>query len=103
MCIHWAISTPCSQLPPSTPYPLTLRQNLFCPLPQFCWREDISNNKKDKAFLLIWDKESYKERFLALLPCPCVLQPKLIHLYLTSSLLPGHRPIVNSVILRLSY
>jgi hypothetical protein len=31
----------------------TCRQNLFCPFLQFCWREDISNNKKDKAFLLV--------------------------------------------------
>jgi hypothetical protein len=33
----------------------------------------------------------------------CVLQPKLIHLYQTSSLLPGHLPIVTSVTLRLLY
>jgi hypothetical protein len=23
-----------------------------------CWREDLSNNKKDIAFLLVWDKDS---------------------------------------------
>jgi hypothetical protein len=46
-------------LPPSPcPLPLrstllTSRQNLFCPLLQFCWRENISNNKKGKAFLLV--------------------------------------------------
>jgi hypothetical protein len=45
--------------------------------------------------LLAWDKDSYTERFLALLPCTCILQPKLIHLYQTSSLLPGHLPIVT--------
>jgi hypothetical protein len=46
-------------LPPA-PYPLLLpsspllpRQNLFCPFLQFCWRIDISNNKKDIAFLLV--------------------------------------------------
>jgi hypothetical protein len=38
-----------------------------------------------------------------LLPCTCVLQPELIHLYQTSSLLPGHLPILTSVILRLLY
>jgi hypothetical protein len=33
-----------------------------------------------------------------LLPCTCVLQPKLVHLYETSSLLwEGHLPIVTSV------
>jgi hypothetical protein len=53
--------------------------------------------------LLVWDKYSYTERFLALLPCTCVLQPELIHLYQTSSLLPGHLPILTAVILRLLY
>jgi hypothetical protein len=66
-------------------------------------REDISNNKKDIAFLLVWHKDSYTEKFLALLPRTCVLQPELIHLYLTSSLLPGHLPILTSIILRLLY
>jgi hypothetical protein len=37
----------------SPPPPLASRQNLFCPFLQFCWREDTSNNKKDKAFLLV--------------------------------------------------
>jgi hypothetical protein len=27
------------------------------------------HNKKDKAFLLSWDKDSYTEKFLALLLC----------------------------------
>jgi hypothetical protein len=38
-----------------------------------------------------------------LFPCTCVLQPELIHLYQTSSLLPGHIPIVASLSLRLLY
>jgi hypothetical protein len=38
-----------------------------------------------------------------LFPCTCVLQPKLIHLSQTFSLLPGHLPIVTSVVLRLLY
>jgi hypothetical protein len=67
--------------PPSLPHPLASRQNLFCPLLQFCWRENIRVNKKDIAFLLVWDKDSYTERFLALLPCTCVLQTELVHLY----------------------
>jgi hypothetical protein len=53
--------------------------------------------------LLVWDKDNYTEGFLALLPCTCVLQSELIHLYQTSSLLPSHIPIVTSVILRLVY
>jgi hypothetical protein len=91
--------TPCLLPLPYTP--LTCRQNLFCPLLQFCWRKDIRNNKKDTAFLLAWDKDRYTRRFLALLPCTCVLQPKMVHLYQTSSLLPSHLPIVTSVSLRL--
>jgi hypothetical protein len=51
--------------------------------------------------LLVWDKDSYTERFLALLPCICVLQPTLVHHYQTSSLLSSHLPIVTSVSLRL--
>jgi hypothetical protein len=64
--IVWVISPSC----------LASRQYLFWPL-QFCWREDISNNKKDSIFAS-WDKDSYTERFLALLPCTSVLQFKLI-------------------------
>jgi hypothetical protein len=42
-------------------------------------------------------------RFLVLLLCTCVLEPTLVHLYQTSSLLPGPLPIVASVSLRLLY
>jgi hypothetical protein len=69
----------------------------------FYWRENIRDNKKDIAFLLAWDKDSYTERFLALLPCTCVWRPKLVHLYQTSSLHPDHLPIVTSASLRLLY
>jgi hypothetical protein len=80
------------------------RQNLSCPLIlQFCWRENISNNKKDIGFFAIWEKDSYTERFLALLPCTCVLQLTLVYLYQTSSLLPSHLPILASVSLRSLY
>jgi hypothetical protein len=43
------------------------------------------------------------ERFLALLTCTNVLEPELIHLYLTSSLLCHHLALLNSVALRLLY
>jgi hypothetical protein len=36
---------------------------------QFCWKENIRDHKKDIAFLLAWDKESYTEIFLALYMC----------------------------------
>jgi hypothetical protein len=36
------------------PHP-TSRQNLFCPLGLwFCCRENIRDNKKEIAFLLVW-------------------------------------------------
>jgi hypothetical protein len=57
--IVWAIYPPCSPPPSSPSTPLASRQNLFCPLLQFCWREDISNSKKDIAFLPVSDKDSY--------------------------------------------
>jgi hypothetical protein len=47
--------------------------------------------------LLVWHKDSYTEKLLALFPCTCILQPKLVHLYQISSLLPGHLPTVTSV------
>jgi hypothetical protein len=66
---------------------------LFCILILwFCWRENIRDNKNNSV-LLVWDKDRYTERFLALLPCTCVLQPKLVHLYLpdlTTSRSPSH-------------
>jgi hypothetical protein len=34
---------------------------------QFCWRENIRDNKKDIVVLPVWDKDSYAERFLVLL------------------------------------
>jgi hypothetical protein len=65
--------------------------------------EDIGHNKKGIIFLLVRDKDSYTERFLALLPCTYVLKPTLVHLCQTSSLLPGPLPIVVSASLRLLY
>jgi hypothetical protein len=99
MCIHCLGHL--SPLPPILSLSLASRQNLFCPYLQFCWREDISNNK-DSIFAS-WDNDSYAERFLALLLCTSVLQLELIHLYLISSLFPGHLPILTSVVLKLLY
>jgi hypothetical protein len=65
--------------------------------------ENIRDNKKDIAILLVWDIDSYTERFLALLPCTSVLQPTLVHFYLTSSLFPGPLPKVASASSRLLY
>jgi hypothetical protein len=72
-------------------------------LPSFIEEKNIRDNKKHITFLLVWDKDSYTERFLALLPCTCVLQPTLVHLYQISSPLPSPRPIVDSSCLRLLY
>jgi hypothetical protein len=55
------------------------------------------------AFLLVWDKESYRERCLVLFSCACVFQPTLVHLCQTSSQLPSPLPIVASASLRLIY
>jgi hypothetical protein len=81
-CVYiiWATSSSPSLLGRTCSTTLVLR---------FCWRENIKDNKKDTAFLLVWDKNSYTERFLVLLPCLCVFHPTLICLYQTSSL-PSH-------------
>jgi hypothetical protein len=100
MCIHCL-----GHLSPLPPFPLlTSPPPLFCPLVlRFCWRENIRDNRKDIVFLLVWDKDSYTERFLVLLPRTCALQPTLVHFYQTSSLLPSPLPIVASASLRLLY
>jgi hypothetical protein len=70
----------------------------------FVEEKHIKDDKKNIAFLLVWDKDSYIGRFLLLFPCTCVLQPQLIHLKQTSSLLPSPLPIVAIVAsLRLLY
>jgi hypothetical protein len=98
MCIHCL-----GHLTPLHP-PLTFRQNLFCPLLLwFCWRENIRDNKKDIVFLLLFDKDNYTVRFLVLLPFTYVLQPTLVYLYQTSSLLPCPLPMVALANLRLLY
>jgi hypothetical protein len=88
MCIHYLLPAP----------------NLFQPLVLwFFWTNSIKDNKKNMAFLLVWDKDSYTGRFFVLFPCICVLQPKLVHLNQTSSLLLSPLPIVASASLRLLY
>jgi hypothetical protein len=54
-------------------------------------------------FLLNWDKDSYTEKCLDLLPCTCVLQSTFVQLHQTSLLLPSALPIVVSSSLRLLY
>jgi hypothetical protein len=44
-------STP--SLAPHLPLPTPTQQKLFCPYHKFCWRESISNNRKDQGFLLV--------------------------------------------------
>jgi hypothetical protein len=79
------------------------------PMPPFSGRtysifSDFVEEKTQRhTVFAIWDEDSYAERFLAMLPCTCVLQCTLIHLYQTSSLLSGHLPIVASDNLRLLY
>jgi hypothetical protein len=60
MCIHMFGSFLLRHLPLPL-NPLASRQNQFCPFLQFSWREEISNNKKDKAFLLVEIRIAYRE------------------------------------------
>jgi hypothetical protein len=57
---HLPLHTPVSRQNCSTPFSVYIEEKTW-------------DNKKDKAFLLVWDKDSHTERFLALLPCTCVL------------------------------
>jgi hypothetical protein len=99
MCIHFFIHLP---LLPTLPAHPPFWKNMFCPLVLwFCWRENIGDNKKDTEFLLVWDKDSYTERFLALFPCTYVLHSTLVHLCQTTSLLLGPLPILRCASLRL--
>jgi hypothetical protein len=95
MCIHCLGHLPPAPTPSFQAEPVVVLW--------FCWRENIRDNKKDIAFLLVCDKDSYAEIFLALLPCTCALQPILVHLYQTSSLFPGPPPTEASASLRLLY
>jgi hypothetical protein len=84
----------------------TSRQNLFYPSPPcspILLRRNTGDIKKDIVFSPVWDKDSYTERFLALLPCIHVLQPTLVHLYQISSLIPSPLHLVASANLRLLY
>jgi hypothetical protein len=86
-----------------TPTPAS-RQNLFSPLVlRFCWKEHMIDEKKALALLLVWGNDSYTERFLALNPCTCVLQYRLVQLYQNSLQLPGCLPTEASASLRLLY
>jgi hypothetical protein len=54
MCIHclghFSPLLPCALPLPSPP---AYRQNVFCSFLQFCWRGNISNNKRDNVILLV--------------------------------------------------
>jgi hypothetical protein len=96
MCIHYLHHihppTPFPSLPPppSQQCQHPPRQNLFCQsVLRFCRIKNIKDKEKNMAFLLVWDTESYTEKFFVLFPCIYVLQPQLLHLYQTSSLLPS--------------
>jgi hypothetical protein len=73
---------------------------LFAPLPAYSQPPTLvllkKRHKKDIAFLLLWDKDSYTERFL-------VLQTTLVQYFQTSLLLLGPLPIVASASLNLPY
>jgi hypothetical protein len=86
--------------------------SFFGPPPPLCLQAEpvrpscspISRRKdNNKKILLVWDKNSYIGVILVLFPCRYVLQPKVVHLYQISSLLPSPLPIVFLASLRLLY
>jgi hypothetical protein len=84
MCIHCV-----GNLLPSSCPPSTSRQNLFCLLFSNFVEEKTYEIIRKTVFLLVGTKNCLTERCLVLLPCTCVLQPTLVRLYQTSSLLPS--------------
>jgi hypothetical protein len=99
-CVYivWATSSllPCYQAEPVPP---------SCSL--ILLKKNIRDNKKDIAFFssLRW-RQLYREiprQLYRLLPCICVWQCTLVHLYQTSLLLHSPIPIVASASLRLLY
>jgi hypothetical protein len=94
---------------PSVPHPfllpptsLTCSWNCSAIFSNFV-EEKIQAIIRKKSVFATWDKNSYTQRFLALLPCTSVLQSKLIHFYLTFLLVPDHLPKLTSVIFTLLY
>jgi hypothetical protein len=82
----------------------TTRLNLsHPPVLQFCRRKNIKDKKRSMTFLLVWDKESYKGSFLAMVPRIYALRPQLVHLYQTSPLPPSSLSMVASASLRFLY
>jgi hypothetical protein len=74
----WVISSPAPYL---FPHPLRFQAE---PVLSFSPILLKSRHKQERQSVFAsWDKDSYTERFLALVPCTSVLQPELIHLYLT--------------------
>jgi hypothetical protein len=89
----------CIYLPPPSAPGRTCSTLLFSDFVE----EKTKDNNKNMAFLLVWDKDNYTGLFLVLVPCIFILQPKLVHLYQSSSVLPSSIPIVASTSLRLRY
>jgi hypothetical protein len=79
MCIHClGHITPLPPSPILSPSTSHFQAEPVLPLSQILLKKRHKHNKEDKVFLLV--KDSYTERFLALLSCTHVLQPMLIHL-----------------------
>jgi hypothetical protein len=54
---------PASSLPSTSSLSTSLPGRTCCPLLQFCWRENIRDNKKDIAFLLASTKIGVKRDY----------------------------------------
>jgi hypothetical protein len=79
--VHILLGSFLPNAPLTQPLPSSLSQfqaGPVLPLSLILLKRRHKHNKEDKVFLLV--KDSYTERFLALLSCTHVLQPMLIHL-----------------------
>jgi hypothetical protein len=85
--IVWAIFPPCPLPSPSSPH---CQAEPVLPSYSILLKRRHNQQERHSVFAS-WDKGSYIERFLALLPCTSVLQPELIlHDLFTTSQSPSH-------------
>jgi hypothetical protein len=52
----------------------------------FVEEKNIKDKMRSMRFLLVWDKDSYTGSFLVFFSCIYVLQPQLIYIFQSSSL-----------------
>jgi hypothetical protein len=81
--IHVYIFSPCIIHPPIPSLPLSAsnpcRTCSSLVVSDFCKRKCIRDKNRNLIFLLVWNKDNYTRRFIALFPYMYVIELQLIH------------------------